>query len=434
LRRVRATPLGKELDVLNRRDMLLTGAALLAAPAAFARPRKAVREVPKAAAKKDAPKAAGADDEEGGQDFSAASGPPAQTPMGPMDTVAQWAYIEDFNTGAVLMDKQADVEMPPSSMTKLMTAYIVYSKLKAGSLHLDQMLPVSEHAWRTQGSKMFVEINGTIKVEDLIRGMIIQSGNDACIVLAEGIAGTEEQFVELMNDEAKKLGLTHSVFRNCTGWPDPEHHMSVHDIAKLAKAIIRDFPEYYHYDSEKQYTYHGIVQYNRNPLVQKGLADGLKTGHTDAGGYGLVASAERNGRRVIMVLNGMPSKSARVQESLRLLEWSFANFENVTLLSAADVAERAPVYLGAMPSVPLVAGRDVVLTMPRSWRQHARVVIDYDGPVPAPVNRGDVIGQLSVSGQGVPETKVPLLAGEDVPRMGIMGRAAAVLSHYATGA
>ncbi len=404
--------------MLNRRDILMTGAALLAAAPALAKPRKAVREAPRAAKKEDAAKP---DDEEGGGDFSAASGPPAQTPLGPLDTVAQWAIIEDFNTGAVLLDKAADVEMPPSSMTKLMTAYIVYSKLKSGALHMDQMLPVSERAWRTQGSKMFVEINGTIKVEDLIRGMIIQSGNDACIVLAEGIAGSEEQFVELMNAEAKRLGLTHSVFRNATGWPDPLHHMSVRDIATLAKAMIRDFPEYYHFDSEKQYTYHGIVQYNRNPLVQKGLADGLKTGHTDAGGYGLVASAERGGRRIIMVLNGMPSKSARVQESIRLLEWSFANFEN------------APVYLGVRPSVPLVAGRDVVLTLPRSWRAHLRAVIDYDGPVPAPISRGDVVGKLVVSGQGVPPTEVPLLAGDDVARMGVLGRAGAVLSHYATG-
>ena len=364
----------------------------------------------------------GGDDEEGG-DFNAASGPAAQTPLGPMETVAQWAYIVDFNTGAVLLDKQADVQMPPSSMTKLMTAYIVYSKLKAGTLRLDQTLPVSEHAWRTQGSKMFVELNGQIKVEDLIRGMIIQSGNDACIVLAEGIAGTEEQFVDLMNAEAKKLGLTNSYFRNCTGWPDPQHHMSVHDIATLAHAIIKDFPEYYKYDAEKTFTYHGIVQYNRNPLVQRGLADGLKTGHTDAGGFGVVGSADPSGRRVIVVLNG-----------IRLMSWAFSNFENVTLFSANDVVENAPVYLGARPNVPLVGGQDLVMTMPRSWRQHARVTIDYDSPIPAPVRAGDVVGRLVVSGQGVPQLERPLLAGEDVGRLGVGGRAVKVLAHYVTGA
>ena len=415
----------------TRRVMLLTGAASLAALPMIAHPRKAVREAPVAKAEGGKP---GADDEEGGQAFSAASGPPAQTPLGPMDTVAQWAYIEDFHTGAVLLDKQADVEMPPSSMTKLMTAYIVYSKLKSGTLRLDQTLPVSEHAWRTQGSKMFVELNGQIKVEDLIRGMIIQSGNDACIVLAEGIAGTEEQFVELMNAEAKRLGLTRSVFRNCTGWPDPQHHMSVHDIASLAKAIIKDFPEYYKYDAEKTFTYHGIVQYNRNPLVQRGLADGLKTGHTDAGGFGVVGSADHGGRRIIMVLNGMPSSHARVEESIRLMSWAFSNFENVTLFAANDVVENAPVYLGTRPNVPLVGGSDLVLTMPRSWRQHAKIQISYDGPIPAPINRGDTVGKLIVSGQGVPQTEMPLLAGDDVARLGVGGRAVKVLAHFVTGA
>ena len=417
----------------TRRLMLLSGAALLAAGPIFAKPRKAFREGPKEPKSAAGGKPA-ADDEEGGKDFSAASGPAATTPLGPMETVAQWAYIVDFNTGAVLLDKQADVDMPPSSMTKLMTAYIVYSKLKAGTLTLEQTLPVSEHAWRTQGSKMFVELNGQIKVEDLIRGMIIQSGNDACIVLAEGIAGTEEQFVQLMNDEAKKLGLTHSVFRNCTGWPDPEHHMSVKDIAILAKAIIKAFPEYYKYDSEKTFTYHGIVQYNRNPLVQRGLADGLKTGHTDAGGFGVVGSAEHNGRRVIMVLNGMPSAHDRVEESIRLMSWAFANFENVTLFAANDVVENAPVYLGTRPSVPLVGGEDLVMTMPRAWKQHAKITIDYDGPIPAPVNRGDVVGKLVVSGQGVPQLEVPLMAGDDVGRLGVGGRAVKVLAHYVTGA
>jgi D-alanyl-D-alanine carboxypeptidase (penicillin-binding protein 5/6) len=422
------------MPVQTRRLMLLSGAAALAAaPLSFAKPRKAHLEARPAEGTK--PAASGGEDEEGGgQDFAAASGPPATTPLGPMDTVAQWAFITDFNTGAVLLDKQADVEMPPSSMTKLMTAYIVYSKLKSGALRLDQTLPVSEHAWRTQGSKMFVELNGQIKVEDLIRGMIIQSGNDACIVLAEGIAGTEEQFVELMNEQAKKLGLTHSYFRNCTGWPDPQHHMSARDIATLAKAIIKDFPEYYKYDSEKTFTYHGIIQYNRNPLVQRGMADGLKTGHTDAGGYGVVGSAEHNGRRVIMVLNGMPSKSARVQESIRLMNWSFANFEDVTLFAANEVVENAPVYLGVRPHVPLVGGEDLVMTLPRSWKQHAKIEISYDGPIPAPISRGDVVGKLVVSGQGVPQTEMPLLAGEDVGRLGVGGRAVKVLAHFVTGA
>ena len=193
---------------------------------------------------------------------------------------------------------------------------------------------------------MFVQIGATVKVEDLIRGVIVQSGNDATIVLAEAIAGSEEQFAELMNKTAQQLGLTHSIFKNCTGWPDPEQRMSARDIATLAGRIIRDFPEYYHYDSEKSFRYNGIEQGNRNPMVQKGTADGLKTGHTDAGGYGLVASSKRNGRRVILVLNGMSSMHERAEESDRLMDWAFFNFEDVTLFAAGDVIERVPVWLG----------------------------------------------------------------------------------------
>jgi D-alanyl-D-alanine carboxypeptidase (penicillin-binding protein 5/6) len=414
--------------MLTRRSLIPAATAILAAGAAAAKPRPAYREKPKK------PAAGDQADDENGAAYAGPSGSPAQTPLGPMDTSAQWAFITDFNTGATLLDKQADAQMPPSSMTKLMTAYIVYSKLKSGALRLDQTLPVSEHAWRTQGSKMFVELNGQISVEDLIRGMIIQSGNDACIVLAEGIAGSEDQFVALMNAQARRMGLTNSFFKNCTGWPDPEHHMSCRDIATLAKNIIKDFPQYYHYDSEKTFTYHGIVQYNRNPLVQRGLADGLKTGHTEAGGYGVVGSADHGGRRVILVLNGMPTAHDRVEESIRLMSWSFANFEDVTLFSGNDVIENAPVYLGARPTVPLVAGEALTLTMPRSWRQTAHIAIAYDSPIPAPIRTGDVIGKLTVTGQGVPQTEVKLLAGDDVPRLGIPGRAVAVLTHLVTGA
>ncbi len=358
---------------------------------------------------------------------------PAETPIGPLDTAARWAVIVDYNTGATLLDKDADVPQPPSSMTKLMTAYIVYGMLKSGRLNLTQELPVSERAWRMGGSKMFVQLGSQVKVEDLVRGMIVQSGNDACIVLAEGIAGSEEQFVELMNAKAKELGLTNSVFRNTTGWPDPDHHMSVRDIATLARRIIQDFPEYYKYDSEKTFKYNNIEQENRNPLVQKGLADGLKTGHTDAGGYGLVASALRNGRRVIMVLNGLGTMHQRAEESERLLEWAFREFEDVTLFTAGDTVEQAPVWLGAEPTVPLVGGRELAVSMPRNWRAKARIAIEYESPIQAPVVRGTTLGRLSVSGEGVPEMSVPLLAGADVPRLGLPGRALAVLSHYVTG-
>jgi D-alanyl-D-alanine carboxypeptidase (penicillin-binding protein 5/6) len=284
-----------------------------------------------------------------------------------------------------------------------------------------------------QGSKMFVPIGGQVKVEDLIRGVIVQSGNDACIVFAEAIAGSEEQFVDLMNQKAKELGLTNSNFRNTTGWPDADQHMSCRDIATLARHIIQDFPEYYRYDSEKTFKYNGIEQENRNPLVQKGLADGLKTGHTDAGGFGLVASAQRGNRRVIVVVNGLTSMHQRREESERLLEWSFREFENVTLFAAADTIETAKVWLGTRSSVPLVGGRDLVITMPRQWRQSAKIEVEYETPITAPVNRGDMLGKLTVSGKGVPAMEVPLLAGADVPRLGLPGRAMAVVSRYVLG-
>ncbi len=403
--------------MLTRRLSLLSSIAALAAGPALA----AKHLTPHAGAQgrnaKDAPPA----------------GSPAETTLGPVDTTAKWAYIVDFDTGASLLEKQADDEMPPSSMTKLMTMYIVYDRLKQGRLKLDDELPVTEKAWRTQGSKTFVQIGSQVKVEDLIRGVIVQSGNDAAIVLAEAIGGSEEQFVELMNKTAGQLGLKHSFFKNCTGLPDPDQHMSARDIATLAGHIIREFPEYYHYDAEKTFRYNGIEQGNRNPMVQKGTADGLKTGHTDAGGYGLVASSKRNGRRVILVLNGMASMHERAEESERLMDWAFFNYEDVTLYSAGDVIERVPVWLGSQSSVPLVAGKDLIVTMPRNWRQKASVKISYDTPLKAPIAKGDTLGKLEVTGQGVPNFSVPLLAVDDVPRLGLPGRAMAVLSRYVTG-
>jgi D-alanyl-D-alanine carboxypeptidase (penicillin-binding protein 5/6) len=399
--------------MLNRRSMLVAGTALAALPAAAPAPaRRAKRGAPAEAAP---------------------TGAPAATALGPIDTAAKYAIVMDFNTGATLLDKEADTQMPPSSMTKLMTAYIVYGMLKIGRLQLNQELPVSEKAWRMQGSKMFVPNGGSVRVEDLIRGMIIQSGNDACIVLAEAIAGSEEQFVEQMNAKAAEIGLTNTHFGNCTGWPDATQHMSVRDIAILSSHIIRDYPEYYHYDRETTFKYNGIEQQNRNSLVQKGLADGLKTGHTEAGGYGLVASADRGGRRVIIVINGCTSMHQRAEEGERLLEWAFREFENVTLFSAADTVEQVKVWLGSQPTVPLVGGRDLVITMPRQWRSTAKIEIRYDQPVNAPVNRGDTLGKLVVSGAGVPAMEVPLVAGADVARQGLPGRAAAVLSHYVLG-
>ncbi len=358
---------------------------------------------------------------------------PAETPIGPVDTNAKWAFVTDFSTGAELLNKHADDQMPPSSMTKLMTLYIVYSRLKDGRLKLDDQLTVSEKAWRMGGSKMFVQVGSQVRVEDLIRGIEVDSGNDACIVLAEAISGSEEQFAELMNETVKKLGLSNSHFMNSTGWPADGHYMSCRDIATLAGDIIRQFPDYYHYASEKTFRYDNIEQGNRNPLVQRGTADGLKTGHTEAGGYGLVASTLRGARRVILVLNGMDSMRERAEEGERLMDWAFANFEDVTLFTAEQTVENVPVWLGESRTVPLVGGKDIVLTMPRNWRKTAKVDVAYDAPVRAPVSRGAKLGMLTVSGHGVPDMQVPLLAGQDVPRLGLPGRAVAVLAHYVGG-
>ena len=400
---------------VTRRMLLAAGPALAATPA-LAQKRSARPAHAKVAAADPVP-----------------TGSPANTPLGPLDTEAKYAFVTDYNTGAALLDKDADVQQPPSSMTKLMTAYIVYGMLKIGRLQLDAELPVSDKAWRMQGSKMFVPQGGSVKVEDLIRGMIVQSGNDACIVLAEGVAGSEDQFVELMNAKAKELGLTNTHYANCTGWPDATQYMSCRDIATLAGDIIRDFPDYYHYDKETTFKYNGIEQGNRNTLVQKGLADGLKTGHTEAGGYGVVASADRGGRRVILVINGLASMHARTEEGERLLEWAFREWENVDLFKAGDTVDEVKVWLGTQPTVPLVGGRNLVITMPKQWRQTAKIEIQYNAPIAAPVNRGDVLGKLVVSGKGVPDMQVPLLAGEDVPRQGLPGRAVAVLGHYVLG-
>jgi serine-type D-Ala-D-Ala carboxypeptidase (penicillin-binding protein 5/6) len=361
-------------------------------------------------------------------------GSPATTPLGPVDTIARQALIIDYDTEAVLLEKNADERMPPSSMSKLMTMYVVFDMLKKGRLQLNQDLPVSERAWRMGGSKMFVQIGNQVPVEALMRGIIVQSGNDACVVFAEAISGSESQFAELLNQKAKEIGLTDSTFRNATGWPDPEHRMTCRDLARLAKRLIADFPEYYKIYNERSFTWNGISQDNRNPaLARVAGADGLKTGHTEEAGYGLTASAKRGDRRLILVFNGMPSMKARAEESERLLEWGFREFENVVLFKAADVVEEVPVHLGNRRTVPLVGGRDMVVTLPRSWRNKLQAKLQYDTPVEAPVLKGQELGKLLVSGQGVPSLSLPLLAGADVDRLGLLPRIPAVIGSWFAG-
>ncbi len=362
------------------------------------------------------------------------AGSPAETPLGPVDVQARQALIVDFATGATLLEKNADERMPPSSMSKLMTMYVVFEKLKAGQLQLDATMPVSERAWRMGGSKMFVDLGSQVTVEDLIHGVIVQSGNDACIVLAEGISGSETQFAELLNETGRRIGLTNSTFRNSTGWPDPEHRMTARDLATLARRIITDFPEYYAYYNQRSFRFNNITQENRNPLLSRVAgADGLKTGHTEEAGYGLTGSAVRGDRRVILVVNGLPSMRARAEESDRLMEWAFREFEAVVLFRAQDTIEDVPVYLGERAKVPMVGGRDLVLTLPRQWRSRLQVRLHYTSPLTAPVARGQQIGEMQVGGQGVPELRVPLLAGADVEKLGLISRIPAVVSQMVFG-
>ncbi len=358
---------------------------------------------------------------------------PASTPLGPLDVFARQALVVDSDTGAVLLEKDADVRMPPSSMSKLMTIYVVFGLLQQGRLTMEQKLPVSERAWRMEGSKMFVHVGDMVSVADLLRGVIVQSGNDACIVFEEAIGGSESGFAEILNETAKKIGLRDSTFRNSTGWPHPEHRMTCRDLAALARRLIVDFPDYYPIYNEKSFRFANITQENRNPLVQRGYGDGLKTGHTEEAGYGLTGSSLRNGRRVITVCNGWTSMRQRAEESGRLMEWAFREFENVTLFTAGDVVEEIPVWLGDRRTVPAVGGHALTVTMPRAWRRTATVKVEYQSPVSAPVRRGEKVGELVLTGQGVPPMRVPLFAGADVDRLGLPGRAMAVISRMVGG-
>jgi len=351
-----------------------------------------------------------------------------------IDTQARNAIIVDFDTGAVLLDKGADQRMPPASMSKIMTAYLVYDALKTGHLSLEDILPVSEKAWRTQGSKMFVPYPGRVKVEDLVRGMIVQSGNDACIVLAEGLAGSEEAFVDQMNEKAKQLGLNNSHFANVDGLPDPNEYVTARDLALLARRLIVDFPEYYHYDAEKDFTYNGIKQGNRNPLLYKDLgADGMKTGHTDEAGYSLTASAVRDGHRIIMVLGGLPTGKARQQESERLIDWAFREFNDFRLVKAGDVVDQAEVWLGSEAKVPVTVEKDVVVTLPRAARRSMKATVHYDSAVKAPIAKGQTVGKLTITADGVDPVEMPLVAAQAVAKLGPIERIAVAAGYLVWG-
>ncbi len=356
-----------------------------------------------------------------------------------METTAKQAILIDMQTDTVLFEKNADELMHPASMSKMMTVYMLFDHLKKGKLSLDDEFPVSENAWKKGGAKsgsstMFLNPGERVRVEDLLHGIIVQSGNDACIVAAEALASSEEAFAEKMTQRAREIGLAHSVFRNATGWPDDDHLTTARDLALLAKRTILDFPEFYHLYSEKVFTYNNIRQANRNPILNdKTGVDGLKTGHTQASGFGLTASAKRGDRRLILVLNGMGSMKERAQESERLLDWGMREFNNYVLFKAGEVVAEADTWLGAEPTVPLVAADNIVVTMPRVGRSKMVVKAVFDAPIKAPIEKGRQIASLVINAPDVREVTIPLLAGAGVERLGVFGRFGAAMKYVLLG-
>ncbi len=347
-------------------------------------------------------------------------------------TAAEHAVLMDAESGDVLWAKDADIASPPASMSKLMTLDLLFQRLKDGRVKLTDTFPVSERAWRTQGSKSFVELGAHIPVEDLIRGIIIQSGNDACMVVAEALGGSMENFASMMNARAKELGLTKSHFVNPDGLPDPPGQMmSAMDLAKLARHLVHDYPQYYHYFGERDFTWHNIRQPNRNLVLERFPgADGLKTGHTDAAGYGVTASAVRNGQRLILVLNGLryPGKSSwwaeqyRGDEAARIFDMSFREFRQYKLFEKNAVVGTARVWHGTQKTVPMILGAPLNATMQVESKKGLKVSVSYDSPLKAPIAKGQRIGVLTVSAPDYPARSFALYAAQTVERAGIFAR------------
>jgi len=359
----------------------------------------------------------------------AAPNPGPRREEGGYQTAAPNAILIEAESGSVLFEKNADELIAPASLSKLMTAEVVLNELKQNRLQPSDTFVVSENAWRRGGapsrtSSMFAPIHSRATVDDLLHSVIIQSGNDACIVLAEGIAGSEDKFAELMVKRAREIGLTKSTFGNSNGLPDPRQLMTARELAKLARHIIASYPMYYRYYGEREFTYNKIRQPNRNPLLGMSIgADGLKTGFTKEAGYGLVGSAVQGGLRLIVVINGLKTEKERADEGKKLLEWGFHNFQSNLLFEAGQSISDAKVYGGEQTSVPLFAQGPVRMMVPRNVRERIIARVVYSGPVPAPVQKGQPIGKLKVWRGDILALEVPLQAGEDVGPGGLSRRA-----------
>lgn len=353
------------------------------------------------------------------------------------ETTAPYALLMDADTGYVMLDKKADVKMAPASMSKLMTAYLVFDALKSGRISEEDEFIVSENAWRKGGAKsgsstMFLNPREKVKVKDLIRGIIVQSGNDACITVAENLAGSEDVFADMMTKKGKELGLKNATFKNATGLPHPEHKMTSEDLALLAQAIIRDFPEYYPIYSQKEFTYNKIKQFNRNPLLYhvKG-ADGLKTGHTKESGYGLTGSVKTpDGRRLILVLNGLKTEKDRMVESQKVAGYGISAFTNIVLFQENTPIVEIPVWLGVQETVAAVSLKEIHMTLMKGTEKDVKARVVYEEPLMAPIQKGQEIARLIIEIPDRPDETIPLVAAQSIEKTGWFGKIKAVLKSW----
>lgn len=345
------------------------------------------------------------------------------TPLWALDTIARSALVLDLTSNTVLLAKNEQMAIPPASMSKLMTLNMLFEALQDGRLSLETEFSVSAKASKKGGSKMFLREGERVSVENLIKGIIVHSGNDACIVVAENLAGSEADFARIMTARAKKLGMTNSTFANATGWPDPYQRMSAADLVMLANRLMTQFPEYYGFFQEKTFTWAKITQNNRNPLLNLvSGADGLKTGHTEEAGFGLVGSAKQGKRRVILMISGLSSTTERAREGERLMNWAFRQFSQTTLIKAQKKIAEVPVWLGQNDSVGLVAKTDIEALVPYSERDDVKLSITYTGPLNAPVQKGTQVAELKVEIKGLTATSYPLFTDSDVAKSGIIKR------------
>jgi D-alanyl-D-alanine carboxypeptidase (penicillin-binding protein 5/6) len=339
-----------------------------------------------------------------------------------IESIAKTALVIDLSTNEILLEKNSTEKTYPSSMTKMMTALVAFEKIKDGSLSLDQEFLISKKAWKMGGSKMFIEVDKRVSVYDLLLGVVVQSGNDASIAIAEGISGSEEIFAIEMNNLGKKIGLTGSNFTNSSGWPDDNHYTTAEDLAKIAQYTIENHYELYQMYKISDFTYNGIKQDNRNPLLYtfEG-ADGFKTGYTEAAGYGLVGSAERGDRRLIVVLNGLESSKSRAQESLRLMDWGFNNFQLVDFYKKNEVIQEVDTWLGKEDKVDLVALENISVSIPKAQLSSAKVTVLVEEPIATPIKVGDQIAKLQISFADK-QVDFPLYSGENIDQKNFFSR------------